>query len=213
MGMTVTMSVPEPELARRTRRNRVQFVLIIALFLVPPVAAWVAWQQLSQGGARATTNAGALISPARPLNFAGLARPDATPYDAADQRGRWTYVLFADADCADRCRDQLYLTRQIRLGVNKDIPRVQRLLVLERAPDPALREFLQAEHADLTTVVRSDAAADWVDTFRGNGFAPDGAQYFLVDPLGNLMMSYDPDVPAKGVLRDLQKLLKISQVG
>ena len=49
--------------------------------------------------------------------------------------------------------------------------------------------------------------------FSGDGFAADGAHFFLVDPLGNLMMHYSLDVPAKGMIRDLQKLLKISQVG
>ena len=33
--------------------------------------------------------------------------------------------------CDERCQQQLYLTRQIRLGMNKDVRRIQRLLVLE----------------------------------------------------------------------------------
>ena len=49
--------------------------------------------------------------------------------------------------------------------------------------------------------------------FRGDGFGTEGMQYFLVDPLGNLMMYYDVDVPAKGMIKDLQKLLKVSQIG
>ena len=58
----------------------------------------------------------------------------------------------------------------------------------------------------------SDAAA-LLGRFRGEGFSPDGTQYFLVDPLVNLMMYYDSEVSAKGMMKDLRKLLKVSQVG
>ena len=34
-----------------------------------------------------------------------------------------------------------------------------------------------------------------------------------MDPLGNLMMSYDSQAPQKGLLEDLKKLLKLSHIG
>jgi hypothetical protein len=36
---------------------------------------------------------------------------------------------------------------------------------------------------------------------------------YLVDPLGNLMMSYGSRSEAKGILSDLKKLLKLSHIG
>jgi hypothetical protein len=36
---------------------------------------------------------------------------------------------------------------------------------------------------------------------------------YIVDPLGNLMMSYAPDAPQKALLEDLKKLLKLSHIG
>jgi hypothetical protein len=36
---------------------------------------------------------------------------------------------------------------------------------------------------------------------------------FIVDPLGNLMMSYDAEANPKGLLEDLKKLLKLSHIG
>lgn len=197
----------------RVRRSRTQLVLIFALFLLPPVGAWVAWKFMGQTGVESTTNAGTLITPARPLALSGLRRQDGEAWQDADMRGRWTYVMFADDDCGDACRQQLYLTRQIRLAMSKDIPRVQRLLVLGHKPTPALAERLEGEHADLHWVVRDADAAGLLQRFRGEGFAPEGGQYFLVDPLGNLMMYYDLAVPAKGVMKDLQRLLKVSQIG
>jgi len=198
---------------RQTRRSRVQLILIFALFLLPPVSAWVAWKYLGEQGVDATTNAGTLIAPPRPLQIAGLLGADGTALAEGDLRGRWTYVVFASAGCDERCEQQLYLTRQIRLAMSKDVARVQRLLVLAQQPAPALAQHLAEEHADLLWVVPSEQAQTLLQQFGGTGFGAAGEQYFLVDPLGNLMMYYDLGVPTKGIMKDLQKLLKISQIG
>lgn len=194
-------------------KGRRQLLLITALFLLPPVAAWLAWSYLGQQGVSATTNAGVLISPPRRLTLRGLRDGDGAAVDNAALTGRWTYVLFDDASCATDCEQQLYLTRQTRLAMNKDVARVQRLLIFAQPPGDALVDRLQAGHADLQWVVRDAAADSLLRTFRGDGFDPAGEQYFLVDPLGNLMMVYDLQVSPRGLMKDLQKLLKISQVG
>ncbi len=197
----------------RARRSRIQLVLIWVMFLLPPLLAWVAWKTLSEQGVSATTNAGTLISPARPLQVEGLRRGDGSNFTPEQLQGRWTYVVFAGADCDQRCRDQLYLTRQTRIAMSKDVMRVQRLLVLAAEPSSAMISRLTEEQPDLIWVVGSEAADPFILQFQGEGFAPAGEHYFLVDPLGNLMMFYDLAVPAKGMRKDLQKLLKISRVG
>lgn len=198
---------------RQSRRSRTQLILIWILFLLPPLSAWVAWKYLGEEGAGTTTNAGTLVSPARPLQLAGLRRADGTPFTDKDLQVRWTYVLFAPGDCGEVCEKQLYLTRQTRIAMSKDIPRVQRLLVLGQQPPAELAERLREEQPDLHWVVRGQQAGPLMQQFSGAGFGTTGEQYFLVDPLGNLMMFYDLGVPAKGLMKDLQKLLKISQIG
>ena len=173
----------------------------------------MAWKYFAAEGVGATTNAGTLISPARPLQLVGLQRADGTTFGDEQLRGHWTFVLFAPGDCNQECQQQLYLTRQTRLAMSKDIRRVQRLLVLAQEPSADLAGRLAEEHPDLHWVVHNARAASLLQGFVGQSFGYQGAQYFLVDPLGNLMMFYDLAVPAKGVRKDLQKLLKISQIG
>ena len=38
-------------------------------------------------------------------------------------------------------------------------------------------------------------------------------QIYLIDPLGNVMMSYPKDATAKGMQKDLKRLLKVSKIG
>lgn len=198
------------------RSGRRQLLGIIALFLLPPVLAWVAWYYLNSYGVSTTSNAGTLIQPARPLIEGGLHNSQADePQDFSELRGRWVYVIYAGSDCAARCREQLYVTRQIRIGVNKDMSRVRRLLVTKQPLTPTRRDELVQQHPDLI-IAQPDRSAhqpDWQQPFEDVRFDTSGEYYFLVDPLGNLMMYYDLTVPAKGVRQDLQKVLKISQIG
>ena len=69
------------------------------------------------------------------------------------------------------------------------------------------------QHPDLLVAMGSAQATSWYGAFQSVSFAPAGQQFFLADPLGNLMMFYGQQVTPKGILRDLQKLLKISQIG
>lgn len=195
-------------------KGRRQLVLLVVLFMVPPIGAWIAWSVMGQHGVAATTNAGQLISPARPLTTAGLRNAQGEALDATQLQGRWTYVLFDDGRCAsERCEQQLYLTRQTRLAMNKDVERVQRLLIVAGVPSSGLIEKLGEQHADLRWAMTGADARALLQAFTGEGFDPSGRNFFLIDPLGNLMMAYDLDVPAKGLMKDLQKLLKVSQIG
>lgn len=192
-------------------RSRLQLILLALLFAAPVIGAWVAWKFAVTGGVDGTTNAGQLIEPARPLQ--------AAPWRDAEGRvlpddlltGRWSYVLLGGDDCDALCVERLYLTRQVRTSVNKDMSRVQRLLLVTRLPADLAK--LREEHPDLVvTVLDASAWQGFVDQFAVGTDSSDRALY-LVDPLGNLMMRYLPEVPAKGVLKDLRKLLKASQVG
>lgn len=194
-------------------KGRRQLLLIIALFLLPPILAWLAWTYLDEQGVSGTTNAGRLISPARPLALSSLRDGSGAPFDVTSLRGRWTYVLFDDVGCASDCQERLYLTRQTRLAMNKDVTRVQRLMIFSAAPSADLAQRLADEHPDLRWVVLDNGDDQGLRAFEGVGYDNSGNDFFLVDPLGNLMMVYDLAVPAKGVRKDLQKLLKISQIG
>lgn len=190
------------------RRSRLQLILIAMLFAAPVITAWVAWQFATSEGVGSTTNAGVLIQPARPLEPVALADGAGQPLPETPFRIRWSYVQFAPSGCDASCLERLHLTRQVRISVNKDMSRVQRVLVVRELP--AGLDRLRAEHPDLLIAV---ATADaWRDLLGQFAMAPDSA-FYLVDPLGNLMMHYPAEVPAKGVLKDLRKLLKASQIG
>lgn len=202
------------DVSSHSNGGRRQLVLLAALFLAPVVTSWAVWMYLNSGGTASSTNAGELVQPARPLQQVTLRDIAGEPWSMESVRGRWAYVMFAADACADECERQLYFTRQIRTGVNKDMARVRRVLVLGHQPDGGWLQEISEKHPDLAVVVAESAAwSRFASQFSDQGRSVDGSEFFMVDPLGNFMMRYAPGVSAKGIAKDLRKLLKISQVG
>ena len=97
--------------------------------------------------------------------------------------------------------------RQLRVAQGKDMDRVERVWVLTDggAPRPALMAAI-----DGTRVVRSSGASV-AATFPAVRRTAD--HIYLIDPLGNLMLRFPRDPDPSRMLKDLQRLLKYSQIG
>ncbi|HVN42824.1 MAG TPA: hypothetical protein VMT50_08555 [Steroidobacteraceae bacterium] len=205
-------AAPEPNV----RRGRRQLLALAALFFVPLVVAFWLYYGSAHWRPRGGTNQGDLIEPARPLPEVSLLQADGRPTAPGFLRGQWTLLYVGDGACEERCRKALYLMRQTRLALNKDMKRVQRVfLVSGRCCN---RSFLAAEHPGLI-IARLDADGDLgaklLEAFPTYGGTPPAVagRIYVVDPLGNLMMSYSSSAPDKAVLADLRKLLRLSHIG
>jgi len=152
-------------------------------------------------------NYGELIEPARPLPDVPLTLADGEPFRFNTLRGKWVLLLVAPGACGEPCQRGLYHLRQLRRAQGKNMERIERVwLITDGAPiDPTLLQAFEG-----TRFVRgagSDLAR--VPAFAG---APAGTLY-VVDPLGNPILRYPPDADPGRILRDIGRLLKVSQVG
>jgi cytochrome oxidase Cu insertion factor (SCO1/SenC/PrrC family) len=205
----MTTSSPEAN----PTRSRSQLWLLIGIFFVPLAIAFVMyygfdWRPAGQ------TNKGDLISPARPLQTTTLLSPQDQPLEETLFKEKWTLVYIGNGQCDARCHEALTLMRQTRLALNDDASRVRRVFLA--STDCCNVEYLDAEHPGLITA-RADEASDraLLDTFPRYDAQPveSAGRIYIVDPLGNLMMSYAADAPQKALLEDLRKLLRLSHIG
>ncbi|MEQ1579129.1 MAG: SCO family protein [Steroidobacteraceae bacterium] len=196
------------------KASRRQLWLVVALFFVPLGVAFlmyygnVGWRPVG------STNKGELIDPARPLPEVALMTPAGTATATDFLRGKWSIVFVGAGACDEACRKALAEIRQVRLALNQNSSRVQRVFLYSGSCcDQA---YFEAEQAGLIAAsVEGPAGKSMLEVFPvANGVdALAAGRLYLVDPLGNLMMSYERGAPVKGLLDDLKKLLNLSHIG
>lgn len=200
-----------------TGRPKTAMWLLLVMFFAPLLIAFALYYGIPGWRPIGSTHHGDLINPAQPLpqrafNVREVGSSTVERKDLFD--GKWNLVFIGEGACGDRCQRALIDMRQVRLALNDDVNRVQRIFIpLNACCDDA---YLEAEHRGLLVAQPTSAEMEQllavIPQYEMQPPAQAGRVY-IVDPLGNLMMSYAADAPSKGLLEDLKKLLKLSHIG
>jgi cytochrome oxidase Cu insertion factor (SCO1/SenC/PrrC family) len=202
-GPDPAVRLPDPQ---RDRRQRRLLVGLAVLFFAPVAVAFYLYYGAARFSPVHRVNRGALIQPPLELPAEALPLVGGGTTDPHFLEVKWTLVYVDAGDCAETCRRKLYETRQVRLALDRDMTRVQRVFIAEGACCDT--PFLSREHPDLVTVrvAPTDALVAALPA-AGTG------RVYVVDPHGNLMMYYASESPPKGLLEDMKRLLKLSHIG
>jgi hypothetical protein len=191
-------------------RGRAQFLLLAALFFAPLLLAILFYFGLPSLQPEGKTNYGQLVNPAQPLPEFRWTDLDGAAKDLAVLRGRWSYIYLAGEDCDTACMQKLYQIRQIRLLLNEKRLRVQRVyLAPNLAAAVAAKSKLAETHPDLLFLALDGGSEPATSFFR----ASDPEALYLTDPLANWLMVYPAESDSPGILKDIKKLLRLSQIG
>jgi hypothetical protein len=187
--------------ARKSARP--QLLFIAAIFFGPLIVA--AWMYYGGHFTRPTTsNNGALLEPIGNLL-------EELPASEILIRGQGMWLLLYPNDsaaCAESCREALFTMRQGRLMLGKEQDRLLRgFLHGESPPD---KVFIANEHQGLITT--QDASLSGLLINKKPIELPGGG-YYLVDPLGNLVMYFRPDMNPSEMVDDIKHLLRLSHIG
>jgi hypothetical protein len=187
---------------KKTTWARVQMLLIASVFFGPlAVATWMYYGGYFQPEGR--TNSGALLEPI--VNIAEEV-PDSDVSTRGD--GHWVLIYANSGECAETCENALYTVRQSQKMLGKEMDRLLRVFLHgESSPDTV---FLADEHAGLITL-RDDRLSALLHKKRPAELSADG--YFLMDPLGNLVMYFEPEIDPSDMVGDIKRLLKLSRIG
>lgn len=184
-------------------KGRLQLTLIGLVFFGPLILA--AWLYFSGQGLQpqGRSNHGALLQPI--VNI-----PEIMPNTAIVEHidTHWLLIYRNEGICEESCKQALYTLRQSRLMLGNDMDRVIRVFLHgESAPDTV---FLADEHAGLITL-RDSGLQELLENKKPAELAAGG--YFLVDPLGNLVMYFRPDIEPGDMVEDIEHLLRLSRIG
>ncbi len=200
----LTISAPA---SRSASRPWIMLMLLAAVFVLPfAVGSGLFWSGWHPENVRIH---GELIQPPHPLPQTGLRRPDGKPIPTRELHGRWLLIVPAvDACGSSSCQQTLQQLQQLQLALGKEQSRVQRVLIGKEASFAAATQ--QRFPGLVVVTVAAAGSADeaaWNQTL--DGFEQ---EVLVVDPFGNLMMRYADPVDMRGVLKDVERLLKYSWV-
>jgi hypothetical protein len=211
-----------------TANNRMVLLLIGGIPVTVILAATWLWFFVARGeldlvGVLGTANRGTLVQPPRQLDEQAMQDESGVNVKVADMEPRWTMLIPATGGrCNTACEKSLYVTRQIHVAMGKEFNRLRRIYISDYpaqvtalnveklsdgqpAPDD-FAQYLSAQHHGLQTLVLS--AASYAVLFPEQ--TADPSTWYLMDPAGWIMMSYNDEVPYKDVIADLKFLLKNS---
>jgi hypothetical protein len=208
-------ATPAPATARK--KNRRDLLLILGSIVFVIVSATILYRladsgQINLAKMLGTSNRGMLVTPPRQVDDIMLLDRSGKPVKLSSLTPEWNFLIANAGDCPKFCMDTLYLTRQIRTSLGADSLRVRRILISKQMPiDPSMHALIQQEHEGLEVLYTTPDQFDRLFANTQPGLDPLAANtFFVVDPMGWLMMSYDQNNTYKDVIRDMKFLLKNS---
>jgi cytochrome oxidase Cu insertion factor (SCO1/SenC/PrrC family) len=185
-------------------KARIFLITILLLFSAPFIASWylVFYSDFKQGDDGVEN--GILISPVIELgqveaNVIGLNKKE-TVY------GKWTISAFVGQSCDESCEDLLYKLRQLRLAIGKNLDKVDRLIFSDS--DEIMK---YSENYTGQKVVYEKTELSRIKLVFNSAPSFDKNNIFLIDPYGFIMMTYKRDAEPKGIIRDVERLIKNSK--
>jgi cytochrome oxidase Cu insertion factor (SCO1/SenC/PrrC family) len=145
-----------------------------------------------------------------------LTRLDGSATSFGALRTRWALVYFGSSDCQAACERALYHMRQVIAAQGREAHRLQSVMIVT---DAAALTRLREQLKDFPQTHALTGARTAIERLAQEFALPAGGalaglhRIYVVDPLGNLMMSYTADVDPNGMRKDLARLLRYSQIG
>jgi len=199
----IDASVPIQQTSPKSARG--MLLLLAALFFLPFVVGtglfWSGWRP------EKFANRGELLQPPPMLPEAGLLDAEGQPLPTAELRGKWLLVKLGHEPCQATCQNDLQQMQQVHIALNKEQSRVQRVFIDGAASSSLAEVRRRFPDMSLARFASDRAGEPWRSVLAGAG-----RELYVVDPLGNVILRYDDPPDMRGVLKDLERLLKYSWI-
>jgi len=188
-------------------KSRLKLIGIVLLFVTPVIYAWYLvfftnFKMHSKG-----VEHGLLISPIIQVGDFELVEP--ISHKIYQLMGKWTLVSFVENKCDKACEFQLYSLRQIWVALGKDGNKIQRLVIVK---DNNLITSEQIKLSQGQFLLKDDRdLKDRLNSRFKSYPAFESEAIYLIDPYGNLMMQYKKGTNPSGIIKDLERLIRISK--
>lgn len=169
------------------------------------------------------TYRGSLISPPVPAADFTLTQGDGAPFQLSAQKGKLLLLFFGYTTCPDVCPATLGEMKQVRARLDKQAEEVEFIFITvdpQRDTPERLGKYVSAFDPNFIALSGSEVELDpvWksfgvyheiVPSGSGAGYLVNhSARIYLIDPSGNLLLTYAFGTPVDDILKDVRYVLK-----
>ena len=183
-------------------RGQVKLLLIAAVFATPVAlsyATYYFWKPAKIG------SFGELLNPPVVLGDFVVRDAEGKPFSLKTLGGKWLILHSDSGNCETACQKKLQTMSRAHSALGKNRDRVRRIALIDdgKPRNPSIQEgagglvWLDATGSELKLPALTSPRN----------------HIYLVDPLGNLFMRYPVDAEVKGIIKDLERVLKASTIG
>ncbi len=203
-----TTTRPSPPESSAANRNPYTLWFVILIFAAPVVGAYMLY---FFGDIESFSNNGDLLQPIVDFDRLQLTDKDGKAFTREALDHKWHLLMFTGANCDTTCSNTLINMRQINKAVGKHAYRLRHMVAHLQ---PASEAFETILHDEFPATIRAYGSEDIArKAMTPTRHRIDTNHIFLIDPLGNIMMSFPPQLNPKLIIKDLNKLFKVSQIG
>lgn len=166
--------------------SKFKFLFIVFIFILPFIFAKYFFDN-DATSTRGTTNHGSFLV-------------DEINIDSLRDNNHWVILQIIDDKCDITCQDNMHMLRQINTALGKDMGRVKRYLLDNNTANNTV--YLD-NYPKVIVLDRSETLY--------NKLTKMDERIFVADPFGKIILGYKKDFVAKGLLKDIKKLLKFSK--
>jgi len=192
--------------------NRLKLLAILAMFLLPLLAALLMYDGHLPMLSGETVNQGTLIQPSVALDWTA-AEADRDVAEENSLLGSWVILMALPSMCESACLQKVTGLRQVHKATGREQQRLELVLLTPVPPGQSLKQQLLDIYEPFEVLV--DRSGKIHQSLQAalvqSGLPTDGLNTYLVDPLGNLMMVYDTSDSEARMSKDLKRLLTWSK--
>ena len=175
---------------------RKEFWMLLAMFILPIAFGTLFFYANPNYFSESTVNYGELVRP--------VITTDDTDIEidgSASLQGIWT-MAYVSSRCDDACEKAVTDMKTIRTLMNDDMRRIQRMIIIKDNSTPKNRD-----ESLIKAKITSEKLTQNLKKYTENAI-------YLIDPIGNIMLYYDPqNIDIRLVIKDLKRLFKYSRIG
>ena len=173
-----------------------EFWMLLAMFVLPIAFGTLFFYANPNYFSESTVNYGELVRPVIATD-----ENDIEIDGDASLQGIWTMV-YVSSRCDDACEKAVTDMKTIRTLMNDDMRRIQRMIIIKDNSTPK-----NSDESLIKAKITSEKLTQNLKKYTENAI-------YLIDPIGNIMLYYEPqNIDVRLVIKDLKRLFKYSRIG